>query len=92
MGLVVVFLGFVMMGSMCITGRMPALHARFVCPPSQASKPIMALRRFLPLDTSMAQPGLDTDAAGSRSGRCFSPHHAALFAGDGFFKANKPKY
>jgi hypothetical protein len=58
---------------------MPAQHARFVCPPSQANQPSMALRRFFLLDTSMAQPGLDTDATGSRSGRCCSPQYAALF-------------
>jgi hypothetical protein len=76
----------------CFAGLMPAQHARFVCPPSQANQPIMALRRFFLLDTSMAQPGLDTDATGSRSGRCCSPQYAALFSGDGFFQANKHKY
>jgi hypothetical protein len=35
---------------------MSATHARFVCPLSQADKPIMALRRSPLLDTSMAQP------------------------------------
>ena len=55
-----------------IAGLLPAQHARFVCPPSQASKPIMALRRFLPLDTSMAQRGLHTDPMRSGPGRCCS--------------------
>src|SRR4029077_20849700 len=90
MGLVAVFLGFVIVGSMyCIAGLVPAQHARFVCPPSQGSKPIIALRRFHPLDTSMAQPGLDTDPMRSGSGRCCSPHDAALSASDGFYQANK---
>src|SRR5215469_2141810 len=40
----------------------------------------MALRRVLLLDTSMAQPGLDTDATWSRSGRCCKPHDAARSA------------
>jgi hypothetical protein len=33
---------------------MPATHARFLRPHSQANTPIMALRRWPPLDTSMA--------------------------------------
>jgi hypothetical protein len=50
-----------MIGSMCwIAGLVPATHARFLCPPSQANKPIMALRRSPPLDTSMAQRRLAT--------------------------------
>ena len=43
---------------------MPAAHARFVCPLSQADKPIMALRRSARLDTSMARLGPDTDRSG----------------------------
>jgi hypothetical protein len=57
-----------MMGSMCcIAGLVPAQHARFLCPPSQANSPIMALRRSPPLDTSMAHLGLDTGAVGRGS-------------------------
>ena len=51
----------------CITGLVPAQHACFLCPATQASKPIMALRRFLPPDTSMARSTCGTDAGGLRS-------------------------
>jgi hypothetical protein len=45
-GFAIFFFCLVIVGSMrCIAGPMPATHARFLCPHSQANRPIMALRR-----------------------------------------------
>jgi hypothetical protein len=74
----VFFFCFVIVDSVrCIVGPMPATHARFLRPHSQANSPIMALRRWPPLDTSMAsrtrrphrklEPNFPSPSAGSSS-------------------------
>ena len=67
-GFAMVFFCFVIVDSVrCIAGLMPATHARFLRPHSQANGPIMALRRWPPLDTSMAPT--QRDAHGSQRER-----------------------
>src|SRR5260370_40483354 len=55
-GFAVVFFCLVIVSSVrCVADLMPATHARFLCPLSQADRPIMELRRSPLLDTSMAR-------------------------------------